>query len=219
MAVACGSDATKSPCDGTGTACIRPARTAPVSSGAGKLWTVTCALRTTRETGHKAKSYQAFQALGRDTHTKVTLALHELTGTKVHIRGVRKSELPDLRLLARYMRCMKALYHPNIVELFQVVDTRQELQLVMEYVQREDLQDFLSECGRLEESEARPIFQQILAALSYCHAKGIAHRDVRPQERCADPRGKSQAGRLRAQRPGLQPGAEHVLLSPRTQGH
>ncbi|XP_054554160.1 MAP/microtubule affinity-regulating kinase 4-like [Talpa occidentalis] len=131
--------------------------------------------------GRQGQSYLVLRELGRGSHAKVTLALHALTGTKVLIRGVRKSELPDLRLLAREMGCMKALHHPNIVELFQVVDTGPELQLVMEYVQGEDLQAFLDRRGRLGEREARPLFRQILAALSYCHAKGIAHRDVRPE--------------------------------------
>ncbi|XP_054544210.1 5'-AMP-activated protein kinase catalytic subunit alpha-1-like [Talpa occidentalis] len=62
------------------------------------------------------------------------------------------------------MGCMEALHHPNIVELFQVVDTREELQLMMEYVEGEDLQDSLSERGRLVEGEARQLFQQILSS-------------------------------------------------------
>ncbi|XP_054554155.1 golgin subfamily A member 2-like [Talpa occidentalis] len=78
MAVASGSDATKSPCDGTGTACIRPARTAPVSSGAGKLWTATCALRTTRETVRACfgahQNMEVTGSLQMEQHTKSELA-------------------------------------------------------------------------------------------------------------------------------------------------
>ncbi|XP_054553755.1 serine/threonine-protein kinase MARK2-like isoform X2 [Talpa occidentalis] len=103
------------------------------------------------------------------------------TGTKVAIKDICKSELPDLRLLTHEMGRMKALHHPNIFKLFQVVDTGEELQLVMESVDGGDLQDYLSKRGCLLKSEAHQIFQQILSALSYCHAKGIAHRDVKSE--------------------------------------
>ncbi|XP_037364186.1 serine/threonine-protein kinase MARK2-like [Talpa occidentalis] len=131
--------------------------------------------------GRQVKTHLVLGTLGEGAHAQVRLALHALTSTKVAIKTLREAKLRDLRLLAGEVGCLKALHHPCMVELFQVVGTREELQLVMEYVEGGDLLDYLNEWGRLTENEARQIFRQIISALSYCHAKGIAHWDVKPK--------------------------------------
>jgi serine/threonine protein kinase len=49
---------------------------------------------------------------------------------------------------------MKSLTHPNIIKLFQVVQTRETNYLVMEHASEGDLLDRILECGFLEESKA-----------------------------------------------------------------
>ena len=74
---------------------------------------------------------------------------------------------------------MKLLHHPNIVKLYEVIETRYTIFLVMEYVSGGELYDYLVVHGRMKEKEARAKFRQILSAMSYCHKKRVIHRDLK----------------------------------------
>lgn len=81
--------------------------------------------------------------------------------------------------LYREVRIMKLLNHPNIVKLYEVIETKHTLFLVMEYASRGELYDYLVVHGKLKEKEARAKFRQILSAVSYCHKKKVIHRDLK----------------------------------------
>ncbi len=49
----------------------------------------------------------------------------------------------------------------------------------MEYASGGELYKYVEEKGRLNEIEARKIFMQIVNAMSYCHTRGIVHRDLK----------------------------------------
>lgn len=74
---------------------------------------------------------------------------------------------------------MKQLDHPNIVKLYQVMETEQTLYLVMEYASGGEVFDYLVAHGRMKEKEARAKFRQIVSAVQYLHSKNIIHRDLK----------------------------------------
>ena len=81
--------------------------------------------------------------------------------------------------LYREVRIMKMLHHPNVVKLYEVIETKSTVFLVMEYASGGELYDYLVVHGKMKEKEARAKFRQILSAVSYCHKKRVIHRDLK----------------------------------------
>ncbi|KAL4656358.1 MAP/microtubule affinity-regulating kinase 3 isoform X5 [Arapaima gigas] len=115
-------------------------------------------------------NYRLLKTIGKGNFAKVKLARHILTG----------------RELFREVRIMKILNHPNIVKLFEVIETEKTLYLVMEYASGGEVFDYLVAHGRMKEKEARAKFRQIVSAVQYCHQKHIVHRDLKAENLLLD---------------------------------
>lgn len=85
----------------------------------------------------------------------------------------------NLAKIFREVHIMKRLRHPNIIRLYQVMETERMIYLVTEYAANGEIFDYLVKVGRVHESEARIIFHQIVNAVHYLHQKGIVHRDIK----------------------------------------
>ncbi len=72
------------------------------------------------------------------------------------------------------------LGHPGIVGLYDTGEHPEATYLVMAYVEGPTLRELLAERGRLEIGEAAAVTAQVAEALSYAHARGLVHRDVKP---------------------------------------
>uniref|UniRef100_A0A8C8DU26 MAP/microtubule affinity-regulating kinase 3 n=1 Tax=Oryzias sinensis TaxID=183150 RepID=A0A8C8DU26_9TELE len=133
-------------------------------------------------------NYRLLKTIGKGNFAKVKLARHILTGKEVAIKIIDKTQLnpTSLQKLFREVRIMKTLNHPNIVQLFEVIETEKTLYLVMEYASGGEVFDYLVAHGRMKEKEARAKFRQIVSAVYYCHQKNIVHRDLKAENLLLD---------------------------------
>ncbi|XP_057323542.1 serine/threonine-protein kinase MARK2-like isoform X6 [Microplitis mediator] len=154
-----------------------------VSSSGGRL----SSRSRTSEEPHIGK-YKLLKTIGKGNFAKVKLAKHIPTGKEVAIKIIDKTQLNpgSLQKLFREVRIMKMLDHPNIVKLFQVIETEKTLYLVMEYASGGEVFDYLVLHGRMKEKEARAKFRQIVSAVQYCHQKKIIHRDLKAENLLLD---------------------------------
>jgi serine/threonine protein kinase len=86
--------------------------------------------------------------------------------------GVQRA-LREARITAR-------LHHPNVVQVYDVVDDPDSPCLIMEYVPSQSLSDVVRERGSLPPEEVARIGAQVAAGLAAAHAAGVVHRDVKP---------------------------------------
>ncbi|GMT08835.1 hypothetical protein PFISCL1PPCAC_132, partial [Pristionchus fissidentatus] len=132
--------------------------------------------------------YKLLKTIGKGNFAKVKLAKHIPTGIEVAIKIIDKTALnpSSLQKLFREVKIMKQLDHPNIVKLYQVMETEQTLYLVMEYASGGEVFDYLVAHGRMKEKEARAKFRQIVSAVQYLHQKNIIHRDLKAENLLLD---------------------------------
>jgi serine/threonine protein kinase len=70
--------------------------------------------------------------------------------------------------------------HPHIVKVHEVIKEDELWGMVMEYIDGQDLANYIDEHGQLSEQEALRYIEQIGQALEYVHAQGFLHRDIKP---------------------------------------
>uniref|UniRef100_UPI00358FF331 maternal embryonic leucine zipper kinase isoform X2 n=1 Tax=Myxine glutinosa TaxID=7769 RepID=UPI00358FF331 len=133
------------------------------------------------------KDYDVWETIGTGGFAKVKLAQHKLTGEKVAVKIMEKEELgADLPRVQTEIAAMKNLSHQHVCTLYQVIETSKRIFMVLEYCPGGELFDYIVSKDRLEESEARVFFRQIVSAVAYVHGQGFAHRDLKPENLLID---------------------------------
>lgn len=75
--------------------------------------------------------------LGEGTFGKVKLGIHNVTGEKVAVKVLEKSrivDVSDVERVTREIHILKQIRHPNLIQLYEIIETPKQLFLVMEYV-------------------------------------------------------------------------------------
>lgn len=85
----------------------------------------------------------------------------------IKILDKTKLDQKTQRLLSREISSMEKLHHPNIIRLYEVVETLSRLHLVMEYAGGGELFGKISTEGKLSEPESKLIFSQIVSAVKH----------------------------------------------------
>lgn len=122
--------------------------------------------------------YVISDLLGSGKHGEVRKAIHNDSGRAVALKAISKSAVAKDKTWSE-IKAMQKLRHPNVVRLFDVIETPTHTVLVLEFLTGGELFDYLVSRTRLSEREAQKFIRQTLKALSYCHHAGIVHRDLK----------------------------------------
>ncbi|CAF2495884.1 unnamed protein product [Rotaria sp. Silwood2] len=128
--------------------------------------------------------YTLGATIGTGHFAVVKLARHVFTQKEVAVKVIDKTKLDDISKahLFQEVMCMKLVQHPNVVRLYEVIDTPNKLYLILEFGDGGDMYDYIMKhANGLNESTARRYFRQICRALKYCHEMHVCHRDLKPE--------------------------------------
>jgi SNF-related kinase len=130
--------------------------------------------------------YDLEHTIGKGHFAVVKLARHVFTGEKVAVKVIDKTKLDKTSQshMMQEVRCMKLVQHPNIVRLYEVIDTSTKLFLILELGDY-DMYDYImkNEHKGIKESDAQQHFSQIIKAIDYCHTLHVVHRDLKVVEK------------------------------------
>ena len=127
--------------------------------------------------------YKVGDVLGEGAFSVVKLAVNRKTGQKVAVKCIDRQGLPeeDENSLRQEVAIMKALNHENIVKFIDFFEEKKFFYVVLEYLEGGELFDRIVQKNFYNEKEARDVVKVILNGMKYCHDKGIAHRDMKPE--------------------------------------
>lgn len=142
---------------------------------------------------HLFDTYLLGKKLGGGSFGTVKAAVHVKTGKRVAIKIINREcmqqESGAEDKVRREIHILRLLQNPHIVRLYEVIQTPNDIYLVMEYVASGELFELLNERGRLTEVDACRFFQQLLLGVEACHDAGIVHRDLKPENLLLTTRG------------------------------
>ncbi|KAK7264789.1 hypothetical protein RJT34_32399 [Clitoria ternatea] len=145
-----------------------------------------------RVEGKRLGKYELGGTLGEGNFGKVKFARNTDSGQPFAVKIIEKNKIIDLNItnqIKREIGTLKLLRHPNVVRLYEVLASKTKIYMVLEYVNGGELFDKIASKGKLTEGEGRKLFQQLIDGVSYCHNKGVFHRDLKLENVLVDAQG------------------------------
>ncbi|CAI7735293.1 unnamed protein product [Closterium sp. NIES-54] len=126
----------------------------------------------------------AREEMGRGEFGVVRACMARRSGQLLACKSVEKARLCGERRgdLEMELLCMAVLPpHPHVVRLASVHEDARRVHLVMDLCDGGDLFDLVARAGRLPERCAAAVLAQAASAVAWCHAHGVLHLDVKPE--------------------------------------
>ena len=128
--------------------------------------------------------YELEELVGTGGMSSVFKARDRLLERSVALKILHEQYSEDTEYVERFRREARAvaqLAHPNIVTVIDRGEQHGRQFIVFEYVEGENLKQFVRREGPLPVREAIELAIQVARALGFAHGRGIVHRDVKPQ--------------------------------------
>jgi len=121
------------------------------------------------------------EKLGSGMSGSVVVVKHRMTGQEFACKSVYFNRLNqeienDLRT---ELDLLKQLDSPHIIKIYESWEDKKHLHILLERLTGGELYTNLIEREAYTESHANDLFKQMLKSIYYCHAHGIAHRDLK----------------------------------------
>ncbi|KAG5530553.1 hypothetical protein RHGRI_025489 [Rhododendron griersonianum] len=132
--------------------------------------------------------YELGKLLGQGAYAKVYHARNLKTGQSVAIKAMSLQNVLKRGLtehVKREISIMHRLHHPHIVRILEVLATKTKIYFVLEFAKGGELLTKVKG-RRFSEDINRRYFQQLISALSYCHSRGVFHRDLKGENLLLD---------------------------------
>ncbi|EKM52459.1 uncharacterized protein PHACADRAFT_186606 [Phanerochaete carnosa HHB-10118-sp] len=126
--------------------------------------------------------YLLLRTLGEGEFGKVKLGLHMQWGEEVAVKLIRRGNVESpvrMSKIEREIEVLRTLKHPNIVRLYDVIETDKYIGIILEYASGGELFDHILAHRYLREKDACKLFCQLISGVWYIHQKKIVHRDLK----------------------------------------
>lgn len=127
--------------------------------------------------------FEILKPISRGAFGRVFLAKKRTTGDLFAIKVLRKADMIRKNAVESILAerdILISVRNPFVVRFFYSFTCRENLYLVMEYLNGGDLYSLLRNLGCLEEDMARVYIAEVVLALEYLHSLHIVHRDLKP---------------------------------------
>ncbi|HYN89533.1 MAG TPA: serine/threonine-protein kinase, partial [Ardenticatenaceae bacterium] len=146
-------------------------------------------------TGKTLGKYQVQEKLGQGGMGAVYKAYDPDLDRTAAVKILPPGLATDPHFLERFRleaRAVARLDHPNIAAVFAAGEENGVYYLVMEYIQGGSLADLIRRESPVPVERTLELLEQAARALDYAHARGIVHRDIKPNNILIDGEGCAQ---------------------------
>ncbi|AQK63468.1 Serine/threonine-protein kinase AtPK1/AtPK6 [Zea mays] len=127
--------------------------------------------------------FEIIKPISRGAFGRVFLAKKRTTGDLFAIKVLRKADMIRKNAVESILAerdILITVRNPFVVRFFYSFTSRDNLYLVMEYLNGGDLYSLLRNLGCLDEDVVRVYLAEVVLALEYLHSMHIVHRDLKP---------------------------------------
>jgi len=135
------------------------------------------------------QDYKRIRVLGAGAFGEVWLAKSKQPDEngkhlQVAIKGVSTQNENEGATAAREIAILSEMNHPNIINLLHDYESASSSAkgryMALSFVDGPDLGELLEERGALGLPLAQVVARDLVSAVAYCHARGVMHRDIKP---------------------------------------
>ena len=136
--------------------------------------------------------YKILNIVGKGGMSFVYLAMNEKANKQWAIKEIRGQDYRNFEIDKQEIEMMKRLKHSGLPSIVDVIEQKESLLIVMDYIEGRSLEDLVLEYGPLSETQVLNYAEQICDVLHYLHSQNppIIYRDMKQSNVMLRPDGK-----------------------------